>query len=399
MHRTTHCTSQIILFFVFMMTSLLAYGQTQVSLSQLRERVQSQLAQQHGALTDTSAVAVQRWLDGPVTLQLSTLQSTEAGGSDEYEIAVNMPMSSAAAVGLKDEFKVTNDNLLLVNHLRQQLSVSGIVRNLVWERTLAQQKVTSLEDKLRWFDTFRETLQKQGDVGELSRIALLVWQQNYLLVKRELLAARSELSLVKAQYVQLTGLQDLPLDINEGLSDKVSTSPDTHPDIRALQLEHQLALQTFNLSTSSNQGWQLGLMAKQLESNGFSEQQVGVSVGIPLGFTQSTNVQSLATWKQAEKSNAMALMNRRIDIQQSLRKALAQQQLLQQQIILLEQEVALGQQIQDQWMALNTASELAQGAWLTELIRQKDLTYELAKTRLLLNQQNARINQISGIPL
>lgn len=372
---------------------------TYLTLTMLQQMARERITAKYGDnLTATPFVSsTQKWLAGPLELQLTALNSNEAYGTDEYEISINANINSLATQNINKQISQLQRSLNITLAQAQLLFFSGITREVLWERLLAAQAVSGLEQKLDWINTYIKQLTEQVSANEASHYALLIAQQLHLAVQTELFSAEQKKQLTERRYHEVFGTQFLPSEFEED----TDTPPQlaTHPSVRLAELQHELALNAHKLAASSASAWQLGLMLKHINTAGMSEQQLGISLGIPITLGKDYSVLTSTEWVLAEQAFRQESVARQASLQQQYNLADTTLRILNQQHAMLEQQVELGKQITQQLSLISQRNELEQSAWFNEIAKQLDLKNALEHSRLLCLQQQAKLHQIAGIPL
>lgn len=342
------------------------------------------------------ASSLSRWLIGAPVLEVSALQSNLASGTDELEVRLGVQLQRPDNLGLYDQLSRLNTAIIEAQQQQQQLVVSGLLRQRLWQAVLARQQVTALADKQEWLGQLGEQLIQRFKAGELSRLAYLQWQQQQLDVKQALISASADLSAAIRAYSELTGESELPVTFAETVVSDIATALNRHPEMRLLTLQRQYTAGAYEYGRQSQVNWDVALVARRLTSSMGDENQIGVAVGIPLAFDAPSNPTDLQAWQQSDLAFSQNLMNLQFNLQQQLTLLSAKLASLSEQVAISREQLAIGDEIVKQLSQLRQNSELEPSNWLQSLLEQRDRKYQLQLLQLEQQQVIAQINQLAG---
>lgn len=393
--------------FIFILTALAVNGlpasaeanksPDNAGLTQLRQHAEQHINNRlSNQWVNQQASSLSRWLVGAPVLEISALQSNLASGTDELEMRLGVQLQRLDNLGLYDQLTRLNTAIIEAQQQQQQLIVSGLLRQRLWQAALVRQQVTALEDKQEWLEQLGEQLTQRFKAGELSRLAYLQWQQQQLDVKQALISASADLSAAMRAYSELTGESELPETFSETIVGDIATALNRHPEIRLLTLQRQYTAGAYEYGRQSQVNWDVALVARRLTSSMGDENQIGLAVGIPLAFNAPANPGNLQAWQQSDLAFSQNLMNLQFNLQQQLTLLSAKLASLSEQVAISQKQLAIGDEIVKQLTQLRQNSELEQSNWLQSLLEQHDRRYQLQLLQLEQQQLIAQINQLAG---
>jgi len=341
--------------------------------------------------------SINRWLQGPASLQLIALPSNTQGGTDEFEVGIFFPFRSPAGRELDaQQLSITNalDNL---QETRFRLMTSGLIREALWQRLFAKAEVDGLLSKQEWIASLDGVIASLAKTGELDRIASLRWQQEKLSQQLALKKAQMALEKAQKQYKQVTGTDVLPEQVTEALAGDLENKLQTHPELRLLTLSQSQIDMNLAQSDQSLSPWVLGVIARQLRGPAGNENLLGVSINIPLPMGEGKSANNYASWKATRDELTEALAETYTRLQTQLNDAVQQVNYLTEASNILEEQVELGVEITDLYQ--QQGSVLPKTFWLEQLIAQQELKLTLSLNRLRRAEAISKVNQIAGVTL
>ncbi|WP_338519671.1 TolC family protein [Alteromonas gracilis] len=342
-----------------------------------------------------NADAINHWLQGPASLQLIALPSQEQGGTDEFEVGVFLPFRSLAARELDNQQLALTEAFDIARDKRFSLMTSGLVREALWRRLVARAQVDGLQAKQVWIESLDTLILQLQKTGELDQAAFLRWQQEKL--TQQLALRKAHISLERAQlhYRRVMGTDELPEQTTEALSDRLDEKLQAHPELKLLLISQSQLDLNLTQSDQSLSPWTLGLIARQLRGPTGSENLVGVSINIPL--SDGTPVSNYASWKEAHNTLNHALAETYTTLQLQLSEALQEVDYLSEALLVLEQQVNLGEEITALYQKQKDA--LPKTFWLEQLIAQQDLKLDFAMYKVRYAEAISKVNQVAGVTL
>ncbi len=342
------------------------------------------------------------WLASSPRIGMSYLKSNEALGTDEAEINLTLPFKSLVQSEL-------DGKLISANHVTKQLMLankklmfSGLIRQQIWGIQIARSSVKTLENKLAFLTQLEQQYQQLLLSSTVTTYPLLLIKQEVLATKIQLLEINGKAAELLGQYQRLTGLNDLPDNINEVslvAAEKFASLLINHSVIK--KLDHDWAEQKFQIALANNQSepWTLSITAKNVESQAFSEQQIGLAAEVPLTIF-NIEKQSLSNeWLQGETRYQLSRTQLLLELTTIFQSLKNQQQLLIQKQQLLAQTKKLSKTIIKDTQLLVEAQQIEQDQALRRILNAFNNQSIFTLNQLLLLKNNAMLRQAAGISL
>jgi len=200
---------------------------------------------------------------------------------------------------------------------------SGRVRSVLATIAGAQQALAREEALSEKLEEIRQSVEKIVSAGELADIELLRLEQEIFEQQLAVLTASSLLIDAQREYRVVTGLEILPASYAEEQVAEIDTIPSTHPLLRLLASEVEIAKRDSRrlaLSSREHSTINLGIRREKTGDMLPSVDTLGFGVTIPLGGKrQSLPVVADA---RAEATRAeVELINRKRDLERELHEA------------------------------------------------------------------------------
>lgn len=106
------------------------------------------------------------------------------------------------------------------NQQAVKLKVAGLLRDAVWDVTMNGKQVSLAQARIKMADALVADVEKKFKAGELAKTDLMLVQNDKLSAERQLVMAEAELMHARHRYTLLTGLQEMPAQIEESLSNR-----------------------------------------------------------------------------------------------------------------------------------------------------------------------------------
>jgi len=346
----------------------------------------------------TSSTAL-KWLDGAPSLSVMYLHNQTALGSKEAEISLSLPIKSQLMREVEQNLGSYHE--VIENTAKSQLALyySGLIRDLVWTykseyllSEIEQSKAKKLE----------QLLAQYTQMAKLNALP----QYTLLLLKKELndsrilqLKRNRNASKVLQQYKNITGLNDMPVNIEEIMPRNSNAHILQHPRVLALDAKWNVAQENLKGSGKSAQAWNLQLSAKRIDTNGMSENQVGIGVDIPLALGQPLSNSRQFEFQQAQLEYNVERNTLLLDIKTQSDAAIAEHDFLLQKQALLNEGAANIETLQTSITALIDANSPNQDIHIRNLIAVIDAKGDISRNQLNIQRQVANTRQILGLTL
>ena len=339
------------------------------------------------------------WLAGTPSVGLSYLDSDQRYGTDEAELWLNLPLKSGRRRRADEALGGLSETLDAQGLALRQLYFSGLLREVLWayrladarRRFAAEKRVVLLELEQRQRELLAASASSEYALLLLQTelVAVQVVQQEFLQEARHWLQ----------RYRQLSGLQDMPVDIGEPQAPGGDFAAAQHPRLRALDLAYDQQRQLLRASSAGAADWNLSVTAKNLDTAGYDENQFGLGVEIPLSAfevgTQSDNAQ----WRSIRRDYLLARDELLADLRGTWDALGSEQQGLREKQRLLERSEELAGRIAAQLAQLQASNEIGQEILLRRAMSAIDTRAAAAANRILLERNNAMLRQAAGLSL
>lgn len=340
------------------------------------------------------------WLGSVPSLSLSYLESEESLGTDETEVALNLPLKSPARHRADAQLKALDSKLDEARAEYRRLYFSGLLREAFWAYRRAE---------VQWQGALRKVALLEELLAGQRALAAAAATPDYavLIVQRELLDAQAgaeifeaELARWQRRYRDITGLS-LPTKASaeEETVPQQGEGTLSHPQLRLLELNwaRLQALLAANAGTADN--WNLSLVGRQLDAPGFEDQQWGLALEVPLSVFAVVSESTRSDWSsgsgefQQARDESLQTIAAQYTALRDERVSLLRQQRL------LEQADALNAQISEQLGALQAGNEIESEVWLRRRLDIMATAVELQLLQVRLGENAAMQRQTLGVPL
>jgi len=370
------------------------------SLSDLYDHTRNQLTRINDSRPDKmerNVKALNDWLQGPITLQASALPSHSTEGTDEYEVGVFLPFKPPSVREIDRQQSQLARTVSAMQAQRFSLLVSGLVRQALWKRVMAQTNYDGLLRKQAWITALDNTMEAYLESGEIDRATYLRWQQEKLSHKLAVKQASITLKSAVDYYHHTVGTDALPTEVVEDVAKNASSLLQHHPELRLIALSQQQLDINYDLADQSLSPWTLGLIARQLRGPAGNENLLGVNINIPISSSGTTTANDHALWQDARNALTNALAETYASLTWQLNEATIEYEYANEAVNVLFQQVHIGEEITALYG--KQQQNLPKVLWLEQLIAQQDLRIEQEKMKVRLAEAASKINQIAGVTL
>jgi len=342
------------------------------------------------------------WLASSPRVGVSYLKSNEALGSDESEVNLTLPIKSLLQFELDKKLVSAKQTTEKLKQANKKLFFSGLIREQVWGIKVAKSSVATLENKIDFLIQLEEQYQLLHKNSTVNAYPLLLIKQEILASKIQLLERNAEASELFGQYQRLTHLNSLPENIIEEsltLEDSFSAVLINHP--ATIKLDHDWSEKQHQLTLANNQSepWTLSLSAKNVDSNTFSEQQIGLSAEVPITIFNTTKQSVSNEWLQGENSYQLAKTRMFLALTTEYQSLKSYHQLLTQKQQLLLATKNISKSIIKETQLLVEAQQIEQDQALRRIFNAFNTQATFKLNQILLLKNTAMLRQAAGISL
>lgn len=384
---------------VTVLCAALAHAQLATDL-ELHEVLSATLTHQDGgsapAVEPASADGL---LAGLPSLSASRLQSDRDFGTDETEIALNLPFKSGQRRNL--------DETLVALETRSREAVaryrawyfSGLIRETVWEHRLAELQLEQAGERVQLLSELEQRASLQVRAGALPQYAALLLVQERLDAELAVVDGLARRNAAQAGFSALTGLPAVPAEIVEQAGAPADPAYADHPQLALLALAREQQQALIALGEPATADWNVSVVARSLEGPGPTDYQYGMAVDIPLTIFTVQNQASRTQRAVAGRDFALEADTLRASIRQRWVTLSAEAVSLRQRRELLQHSARVGEQIEAQLLGLRAGTEVEIELLIRRLLEVLARRSEAALIDSDIQLNTARLRQTAGIPL
>lgn len=339
------------------------------------------------------------WLDGVPSLSFMYLHNQTELGSKEAEISVSLPIKSQFMRQIEENMGTYHTLIQESAHKQLTLYYSGLIRELIWTYKaeallgeIAQNKTQQLS----------RLMQQYAEMAAANAIP----QYTLLLVQKEVNASRilqlqhsRNANKILKQYSNLTGLMALPTNIQENIPEQAQQRIMQHPDLIALDAAWNTFQENIKGQGKSSEAWNIKVSAKRIETDGLSENQIGLGVDIPLAVGEQLSTTQRYEYQQAKTDYDIARHKLLLGVKTSVDAGLAEYNFLLQKQALLEQGSVVVDKLEESVSALIESNAPNQEVHIRNLIAVIDAQGERSLNTLYIQRQIANTRQLLGLTL
>lgn len=388
MKKITSLTLLLILVLYALTSTAVGADEKSTSSPNLSDGVEAALIRDQALEIDNNEYRASRWLAAVPSVSLSQINSREPSGTDETEFALNLPFKSPARTRADARLRELDLALQTARSDVRRLYFSGLLRGAWWSHELASLELEGARHRTALLNELVEQQEALTSAGDIPAYAALI-------VRRELLAARadaatleSEVERWRARYHSITGLEppqpEVAYPSGKASNNVVSLRIAEHPALKLLDLDWQRQQAVLKANSSVADDWTLGLTGRRLETPGFSEQQFGLSLEIPLSFLPVASQSDRSEWSAGAGAYLRSRDELLADLQHRTNALQAEQQALESRLGLLRETVDLDEALATQLSALSAGNAIE-----SELLLRRRL--DILSTRLQLTLTEARL--------
>ncbi|GGD63741.1 TolC family protein [Lacimicrobium alkaliphilum] len=350
-------------------------------------------------VNNAATLRASSWLDGAPSVSMNYLRSQEDQGSDEAELRLNLPIKSFARRNADAQVRQNDARLHSANQRIAALFYSGLIRESIWSYKVAMTRLEGLNKKHRLLLELEQQFTQQVDAGITTTYGLLAAKQTRLSIEIEQLEQQQVAQRWLDQFQQLTGTAHLPDKVVEPPPDDGLMAMNNHPHLALLESERRQARLTLLNSRHGNEAWNLSVTAKQVDSPGFTDNQIGLGVEVPLSMGERVSQSDYSAWQQASRAFDAQLQQAHQTLLNEWKAVQQHWQYLNTKKRVLTQQQLLSSEILAQIKTLKNLNEIEQELFLKRAIDSIDMQQAGTLNQTLIEQQQARMNQAAGVSL
>jgi len=330
-----------------------------------------------------------RWLGAVPTLSISQTESRDAFGTDETELALNLPLRSPARARADARLRTIDAGLTAARQAVRRLFYSGLIREAWWSYRLASLELDGVNDRIELLQDLVERQERLANAGNLPAFSLLLVRRELISARSEAVRLDSELSRWQERYAQITGFPPRAHQASDPGALPTLPSVDhaaDHPTLVLLALEWERQRALLDADTSAADDWVLGLVGRRQNMPGFTDDQIGITLEIPLSFAPVISQSERSDRRAASREHLQSREEFLAEIESRSTGLRVERVALEAELDLLQDAVRLDDQIAEQLSALASGSAIE-----SELLLRRRL--DLLTTRLQIRLTEARLGQ------
>jgi outer membrane protein TolC len=330
-----------------------------------------------------------------VGYQMDSLHKDE--GYREIETGVELPLWRRSQ---KKEFKSLaeqSSSYAAIFPSLTRLKVAGRVRESIWELAESRSQIDLAKKELETSKKLEKTILRRVELGDRPTTDALLATQEVLEKQAALHTSEATLKESSHHYHHLTGLTQVPKQIEEELSS--DTGDKNHPLLAAATLLVEQARAKLKLQRKSALGQpslNLNLRQEQDENGADDLDSLGIGFSLPIGSREHSN--PLITEAVRDEAAAKAALLRLLhEVEANLDKAQIELESVNKSIELSEQRIKIASQSA---RLVKLAYESGESS-LIELLRSQSIEFaaerEHTRLRIAHGRAIANINQSLGV--
>lgn len=222
------------------------------------------------------------WLDGVPSVSLSYLDSQQRMGTTERQLSLNLPIKAPFQKQIEKSLGSKVEALRVSAKNQYALYLSGLIRELLWSIKVEEVSSFIVARKQSILLELAQHYNEMAEVQAIPQYISLIVQKEVDDNKISILEHQQNIDNLLAKYHQLTGLMALPDSIEETIPPANQRSLQLHPDVVALDIAFQSAEQLLLSGSKKSSPWNIQLTGKRVEMQGFSENQLGLGIEVPI---------------------------------------------------------------------------------------------------------------------
>lgn len=343
---------------------------------------------------------------GLPSISLSHLGSLDNGNSYEQEVSLNLPLKPPGAYDSDSQIKQLSQAIGSQQQALQNLYLSGLIRQSIWDYRLASVKLAQLERKRKLLDKLHQQQKRLTDVGELPVANLLLLEREQVDIDLQQIQLKQQQAEAASLFYRLTGQQLPPESIDDEPSAKLWQVSEfdnqlaQHPLWQLQRLQQQQARLMIERQQAGTQDpWTLSLTAKRTADDQLDDNQLGLGITVPLGVSSALSQSDLASWQQTNQEQLLQSDRTYLQLKTQAEKLAKQQETLGQQQRLLKQGLSLSRTITEELAKVKDQNQVSYEIWLRRYMDALDTESRLALNRVSQQQLHSQQLQALGISL
>ncbi len=242
---------------------------------------------------------------------------TGSNGLQEWEVGMELPIWLPGQKDAHQKTLTQQRSSVDASEPALKLEIAGIVRELVWNIALTKNRMEVAEQEWDVVKKLEEDVNKRVELGDLAQSDMILAQQESLSKEAAWRIASQEYRHAQHRYEMITGLNELPANYEEMMTDDLSITFD-HPALKELneKVNYSAAQRDqIMLEKRGNPSLFIGTRHEKGTSNVGFDNAIGLSLSIPIGLSSYTTPKvTAAEVALSENRSEMELLHRELDI-------------------------------------------------------------------------------------
>ncbi len=340
------------------------------------------------------------WLAAFPTIGLNYLDSQDIATAKEQEISINLPFKSPQlrATSKKLSQLISDSQRLQIK--KRRLYFSGLLREALWTIRFLEVELIHANEKGDLLEKLSKQYHALLDASEVEHYALLLIQQELSLQQLKISNLVQQRQQWHLRYTNISGLEQLPSQVEENPILTTTFKASNHPFILALENRWKQQQIAFNSRASGeNQPWTVSLASRTINTGLFEENQIGISIEIPLTFSKYSSQAEVNSQITTFTDVYMEMDKIQLQLSSQWTQLITQHKNILSQQKLLKQSAILSKQMAEQLNRLHKEGEISHEIWLRRYLQTIDSQTSFAIGKLKNQQIHSMLRQAAGIPL
>jgi cobalt-zinc-cadmium efflux system outer membrane protein len=242
---------------------------------------------------------------------------TDSDGLREFEVGMQLPLWLPGQRAARQKTIEQERSIVNASEPALKLEIAGIIRELLWNIALTKNRMTVAEQEWDIVKKLEQDVNKRVELGDLAQSDMILAQQESLSKEAAYRIAEQEFRHAQHRYDMITGLQTLPANYEEVVTDDLSISFE-HPALKESQqqVNHSVAQRDqVILEKSGNPTLFVGTRHEQGPTDNGYDNAIGLSLSMPFGLTAYTEPKvTAAEVELSEYRSQMELLHRDLNI-------------------------------------------------------------------------------------
>lgn len=243
-------------------------------------------------------------------------------GERETEVEMEMPVWLPGQRAARQALAKDMQSGLGASRKGLMLRLAGVLRDAVWDIRMNQENEALYESRLKTAQGLEQDVARRFRAGELAKTDLMLAQNETLQAEAAFVRAQAEVKHAKHRYIVLTGLNEMPENLDEVLSE-LNTLDDRHPLLEEANSKIEVAKderQVVSVERRDTPQFVLSARSQRGPSDNFYNDGIGFKVRIP--FASDTRNAPLLANAESNVANALSERERlRLSMETSLHEA------------------------------------------------------------------------------